>query len=454
MQQPRLPLWFLIANWALLVVAFAGGVALGNRRGIDLPSPQGRALELIHDEILRSHVEPQDSAVLLDRALAAMVDELDEYSRYVPPSEVASYVERSTGRYEGIGVLMVQHDEALVVHYPFVGSPAAAAGLLPGDRLVAVDGKPIAELPLQNRSAAASELVRGPGGTEVRLRIGRETAELDVTVARGPVQRSAVKWCQRIGEDAGLGYVHVSDFHRGVTADLRLAIARLDASAAGEPLRGLVLDLRNNGGGSLDECVAMARLFVRDGVIVSTRRRGHLLDEQKAIAAECQYPDLPLCVLVNGFSASASEVLAGALQDHGRAVVVGTRTYGKGYVNTEYTWGDLPFRLKLTTAHYFTPNGRNIDRPHRAHGQGPSADPAAGGIAPDIEAAVEKAVQEQIARGLAANEPPAPYVEGLRSVAARYGFAVPAPPRVADDPQLAQAVAALRERIAAGGKSR
>ena len=449
-QQPRLPLWFLVANWVLLVLAFAAGALLGGRqRTADLPQPQATALELIHAEILKSHVEPQDGNELLDRALEAMVGSLDEYSRYVPPAKVASYVESSTGRYEGVGMVMSQQGEDLVVLYPFVGSPAEAGGVQPGDRILSIDGKLVAELPAQGRSTAATELVRGPADSDVRLQVARASGTADLTLHRGPVQTPVVKWAHLADPDERLGYVYLSDFHPGVAAELANTIAALGTGAGGA-LRGLIVDLRFNGGGSLDECIAIANLFLPSGVIVSTRRRDQLLEEFRAEAAKCRFSELPLVLLVNEHSASASEVLAGALQDHERAGIVGVRTFGKGYVNTVYTWKDMPFRLKLTTAHYYTPKGRNIDRPHARHGSGNGSAPEvateAGGIAPDVVAAIEPAALQATLDRLATRETPAPYLAAFAAVAAKYGIPVPEPPKAAEDSQLATALQTLRQR--------
>lgn len=450
-QQQRLPLWFLVVNWALLVIAFVSGALLGSRnRAPDLPEPQATALARIHAEILRSHVDEQDGQALVDRAIAAMVDNLDEYSKYVPPAELARYLEHSTGRYEGVGMLLTQQGEELVALFPFAGSAAERAGLRPGDRILAIDGKPVAELPLENRSTAATERVRGLAGTTVQLRIGRGDERLDVTVERAPVQRQVVKWVHRPDAEAGIGYLYLSDFHPGAKAAVQAALTGLTAQA---PLRALILDLRFNGGGSLDECVAIARLFVREGTIVSMRRRDEMLEEYKADARQCTYPELPLVVLVNGHSASASEVLAGALQDHGRATIVGTRSYGKGFVNTVYSWPDLPLRLKLTTAHYYTPKGRNIDRPHHQHPDGQPAGPAptaddTGGIHPDVPIEVAKEQFVATMRQLDASEVPEAHREAFAAVARQFDLPVPGPLQPAADAQLAAALQAAKDRLA------
>ena len=437
-QHARLPLWFLIANMALVAAAFAFGNVLGGRRVANLPEPQGSALDLVFHEILRSHIDSQDPHKLLDHAIAGMVKELDPYSRYVPPSEVAQYEELNTGHYEGIGVQMGADD---VIYYPQPGSPAERAGIQPGDRILAVDGQSLESTDRRR----ISELVRGPAGTDVKLRLQRGSKTEEIVVQRGDVQKNCVKWAHLVVPEEQLGYVHLADFHPGCAKGLVDAITRLHGQ---NPLRGLVLDLRHDGGGSLDECLAIARSFLPSGLIVSQQRRdSEVVERYEAKPEHCRFPDLPLVVLVNEVSASASEVLAGALQDHARAAIVGQRTYGKGFVNTVYTWAKRDFRLKLTTGAYLTPKGRNIERRHK------HVDPTGaetGGIEPDVTVAVTRLEREAIEKVLGDPEPPSAYLEAFTTVAAALRVRVPQPPQITEDPQLAQAVATLRDRAAAG----
>ncbi|MCU0864491.1 MAG: S41 family peptidase [Planctomycetes bacterium] len=444
-QQPRLPLWFLVVNWALIAAAFCLGLLLGGRRLAELPEPQRSALELVHREILRSHVDAHDAAGLLDQAIAGMVNTLDPYSRYVPPSEVKRYEEANSGHYEGIGAQFGTHDDAVVLWYPLADSPAEAAGLLPGDLLLAVDDR---TLDGPRSRAEVTELVRGPADTTVRLRVRRDGGERVIPVRRGDVQKACVKWAHRIDAEAGLGYVHLSDFHPAAARQLLAALAELQR---GGPLRGLILDLRFDGGGSLDECIAIARAFLPGGRIVTQRRRDQTVETHDAGIGTCAHPELPLVLLVNEHSASASEVLAGALQDHGRAAIIGTRTHGKACVNTVYTWKGLDLRLKLTTGRYLTPNGRDIERHHRQppNGNGNGAAGADdGGIVPDVDVPVRPEQKALIASRLDADEPPAAFRERFVAVATRYGVTVPVPPSADGDPQLTQALTTLRERIA------
>lgn len=448
-QQPRLPLWFLVANWVLVVAAFVAGVLVGKRHIADLPDPQATALELVYNKVLQEHVEPQDGHRLLDAAIEGMLDGLDEYSHYVPPDEVARYDETSTGRYAGVGMVMHPDARGAVVCYPFPGGGAERAGLRPGDLIVAVDGTTIVGTSLDK----VAEMVRGEPDTEVRLTVQRDEAPRDVVVRRGDVQKRSVKWAQWLDAEHGLGYLYVSDFHGGAAGQMQQAIASLQAQ---RPLRGLIVDLRFNPGGSLDECVAMARLFVASGTIVSQRRRGELLEKYEASPDQCKWPDLPLVLLLNGDSASASEVFAGCLQDHQRATIVGERSYGKGCVNTIYSYRD--FRLKLTTGYYYTPNGRNVNRTHRRdpHAGSPTNGAAAkppddGGIAPDVAVPLPRDREVAVAQLLVQRqEPPEAWREAFLAAAAKWQIPVPQPLQPADDAQLAQALATLT--MAATGK--
>lgn len=446
-QQPRLPLWFLVANWALIAAAFALGALLGSRRDTPadylatLPKEQLEALAVVHSTIMKSHVEPQNDRTLLENAIKGMVRSLDPYSLYVPPADVKRYEEDNTGHYEGIGAHFEVHAGRVVLHYPLADSPAERAGLRPGDVLLAVDGAAIAR---DATHAQIVELVRGPSDTDVTLRVERDGKPFDVKVRRGDVVSPCVKWVRLLDEGERLGYVHLTDFHPGCKQQLLDAIASLQTTA---PLRGLIFDLRGDTGGNLDECIGIARAFLREGVIVSqVRRDGEIVERHEARSELCRHPDLPLVLLVNEKSASASEVLAGALQDHGRAAIVGQRTFGKGYVNTVYTWKHLPFRLKLTTGHYHTPNGRDIERHH--HAANPD-DKDAGGIAPDVAVAVDERLFATIALALADREPPPAWRDAFAEVARRYSLPIPGPLAAADDPQLAAALRTLRERIAA-----
>ncbi|MFN7670640.1 MAG: S41 family peptidase [Planctomycetota bacterium] len=446
-----LPWWFFVANWVLVAAALWLGVKLGERMASPagvvaaLPRAELEALAIVHRQIVASHVDPQDPAELLQRAIDGMVRSLDPYSRYVPPREAAQYTERNSGTYVGIGADFRTFGDEVVLMFPLAGGAAERAGLQPGDVLLAVDDVALTTPELRARIA---ERVRGASGTTVRLRLRRGEAELAVALARGEVHRPCVAWAHRLPGEDGLGYVCLGDFQPDAADEV---LAAIDALQQDGPLRGLALDLRGNGGGSLAACVALARAFVPDGLIVTqTRRDTEIVERFEAKADACRFPSLALTLLVDEGSASASEVLAGALQDHGRAAIVGERTHGKGCVNTVYTWQDRPFQLKLTTGRYRTPAGRDIERRMgRDDAGGDEAKASAvGGIVPDVAVGMTEA-ERQAARGaLRAIAPPAAHRAAYEQLAQRLGLPAPTPPRAGDDPQLAAAVATLRARAA------
>lgn len=438
-QQPRLPLWFLVANWVLIVAAFATGIYLGRARADRLPEPQRSALEIVYNEVLESYIEPIDERELLERAIAGMVDGLDEYSRYIPPSNVAGFDESSSGNYSGIGAVITALGDEVVVHFPFEDSPAEAAGLLPGDVVLAVDDEAV---DTAAERADISRLVRGAAGSEVRLTVRRGAEQLTLTVTRGDVQRPCVKWTHYADEEAGLGYVYLADFHPTAAPQLFAAIRSLEQQ---RDLRGLVLDLRFDGGGSLDQCLAIARGFLDGGVIATQHRRSGGDEVYEAKPGEALWPDLPLVLLVNEQSASASEVLAGALQDHARAAVVGARTHGKGYVNTVYSWQDRDFKLKLTTGSYRTPSGRNIERNHATDGN--PADRDNGGVPPDVAVPVDEDARSALYGRLHQIQVPPRHLDAFRALAAARGLEVAAPPDPGADRQLAAALERLRAAL-------
>jgi len=438
-QQPRLPLWFLIANPALLIAAYMLGTFTGGTRRVPLPEPQRSALELVFSEVLDSHIEPPDEHQLAERAIEGMVTGLDEYSRYIPPQSVARYDEASSGHYSGIGAVITELGGEAVVHFPFDDSPAAAAGLMPGDVLLTVDDEPI-DTAEERRGIAT--LLRGKAATEVGLSIRRGGEELEIAVVRGDVRRPCVTWAHFIDGEQGLGYAYLSDFHPTACEQLFDAIRALEAERT---LRGLILDLRYDGGGSLDQCLAIARGFLDDGVIATQQRRDATDETYRAQPGDAQWPELPLVVLVNEGSASASEVLSGALQDHQRATIVGVRTHGKGYVNTVYAWQGYDFKLKLTTGSYRTPSGRNIERNHTTSAN--PADAEKGGIFPDIAVTIPAEETTRLSELLHQIEVPETYRQQFAKLAAQHGLEVAAPPRPDADPQLRAALEALRQKL-------
>lgn len=435
---------------ALAVVSFVAvvvptGIMLWRRAFEPLPEHGLEVLRLVHHQVLEDYVEAEDPDELLTKAVQGMVSNLDRYSEFVVPEEVEEFEGRELeGTYVGIGVLLFGRFSPITVQAPLPGGPAEAAGLLPGDRILAVDGEDISTLPAEEAVDTALRLLKGPVGSAVELRIGRgEDTELAVEVARAEVVESRVKWAHLVDPGQRLGYVYVSGFQRDVTGAFDSAIESLELEAGGA-LRGLVLDLRHDPGGLLEEAIALVNRFLESGEIVSLKRRGEVVVERHFAEPErCTLPDLPLVVLIDGKTASASEVVTGALQDHGRARIVGVRSYGKGVVQSIYSWRNRDFRLKLTTSHYYTPNGRSIEKTLRREGDGE----AEGGIAPDVDVPLDPQTQQRVLWRLTRKEVSPEWLEAARVAAEEIGRELAAPLTPEEDPQLQTALDELRSLV-------
>jgi carboxyl-terminal processing protease len=312
------------------------------------------ALAEVRQLILARWVDHTDRQTLLDGALRGMTGELDPFSDYISAAELAAFDERTTGRFGGLGIYVEVQDGLVVVVAPIEGTPAWQAGILPGDLIAEVDG-----VPCEFRTPSeAVEVLKGEPGTTVELTIIRPGAEQVEVI---PVVRAVIHIQSVLGgrilED-GIGYVRITAFNSSTVDDCRAVAEELLESG----LRGLIIDLRGNPGGYLRAAVELADLFLDPGqVIVETRGRTDR-DNQSLRAESPTAIGVPLTVLLDGGSASASEILGGALRDHRRAALVGMRSFGKGSVQTLFQVQDGAAELKLTTAHYFTPNGRRIHR--------------------------------------------------------------------------------------------
>lgn len=356
-----------LALAAALSASFGAG-ALFEQRAQAIPpraSPYRRlgVLSQVMAHIENSYVDAVDEDRLIDGAIRGMVSSLDPHSSYLNPEEYALLESDTTGEFGGVGVEIDARGDYLTVIAPIPGSPAARAGVRAGDEIVSIEGRDARGLDVDE----AVRRMRGAPGTRVRVVLQRRgvSEPIRLDLVREVVHVSSVE-SRMLPE--GVGYVALKSFQDRASVEVDRALDALTREAGGT-LRGLVLDLRNNPGGLLDEAVFVADEFLPEGVIVSTRGRdGTAQDEARAHAAGTR-PGFPIVVLVNEYSASAAEILAGALQDHRRATLVGTRTFGKGSVQTVI---DLPDggALKLTIARYFTPSGRSIQ---------------AQGIAPDVQ---------------------------------------------------------------------
>nr|WP_229359036.1 S41 family peptidase [Halomonas salipaludis] len=335
--------------------------AANSTPGNELPVEDVQTFAEIFERIKRAYVDEVDDSTLLRNAMRGMLSELDPHSAYLDQDEFRTLRESTQGEFGGIGIEVGMEDGQLTVITPIDDTPASRAGLQSRDLIISVEGQSTDRMSLQE----AVNLMRGEPGTDLEITIQRrgEDSPREITLTREVIRSESVR--SELLEP-GYGYLRVSQFQNRTGEQVRQALARMEADA---PLDGLVLDLRNNPGGVLQAAVAVSDAFLDSGLIVYTE--GRLADSELSFSAnrDTAAPDVPLVVLINGGSASAAEIVAGALQDQRRAVVMGTESFGKGSVQQVMPLGNGD-GLKLTTALYYTPNGRSIQ---------------AQGIVPDVE---------------------------------------------------------------------
>ena len=359
----------LLSRSALVVlvgVALGLGLALGGAllddRGRSLPSDlsweQARLFAEVMERVKRDYIEPIDDRALVESAIRGMVADLDRHSQYLDATEFEEIRISTTGSYSGIGVEVSTVDGEIIVVTPIDGTPAQAAGIRAGDVIVAIDDLRVEQANLHQTIGK----MRGRIGTHVIVTVEREGEDkpLVFNIVRGRISVASVRYELL---QPGFGYARVSQFTESTARELSAAVdALMDEAAAdsGHMLSGLVLDLRNNPGGILDAAVEVSDLFLDDGIIVTADGR----TPESRFTHDASRGDLldgaPMVVLVNGGSASASEIVAGALQDHDRAMILGESTFGKGLVQTV-----MPLSrgraIKLTTSRYYTPSGDSIN---------------------------------------------------------------------------------------------
>jgi carboxyl-terminal processing protease len=321
-----------------------------------LPLKELRNFTEIFDRIRSSYVEPVDDKTLLQYAIDGMLSNLDPHSDYLLPEDFSELQEHTTGKFGGLGIEVGIEEGLIKVVSPIDDTPAEKAGIKAGDFIVSLDGKPVREMSLTD----AIDQMRGEPGTDIELSIRRkgEKEILEFVLTRAEIKVASVRG-ENLGD--GIGYLRITQFQDKSGPELIEAITKLQKKAAEnkEQLNGLVLDLRNNPGGVLDAAVEVSDAFLNTGLIVYTEGRISDSDFRYSATESTIAEDIPLIVLINGGSASASEIVAGALQDHKRAVIVGTQSFGKGSVQSVLPIGGNK-AIKLTTARYFTPSGRSI----------------------------------------------------------------------------------------------
>jgi carboxyl-terminal processing protease len=319
----------------------------------------------VFERVKTDYVEKPDDAKLVEGAINGMITSLDPHSRYMNDSAWREMQETTHGEFGGLGIEVTMEDGLIKVVAPMDDTPAAKAGILSGDLVTQIDDEAVQGLTLEQ----AVNKMKGPINTKTRLTIIRKGKEapIDVSIVREIIRVRPVSYHV---DGGNIGYIRVSSFNEQTTDELKKAIGDISKQIPPESLAGYVVDLRNNPGGLLDQAVSVSSAFMARGEVVSTRGRTPEETQRFTAHGGDLIKGKPLVVLINGGSASASEIVAGALHDHKRATLIGTRSFGKGSVQTIIPLGTGNGALALTTARYFTPSGRSIQ---------------AKGVAPDIE---------------------------------------------------------------------
>lgn len=353
-----------VRTFVALALGVAIGVSLSLSRGVHaekeaarddtLPWEDARLLAEVLERVKQDYVESIDDHALMESAIRGMVSALDPHSAFLDNEEYDEIRISTTGNYSGVGIEVTMEDGAVKVVAPIEGTPAARAGIHAGDVIVSIDDIPVDTAGLND----AINRMRGKPGTHVKVSVMRAGVEqpLDFVLERSNVQVHSVK--HELLEP-GFGYVRITHFSETTGSDLTRAVNALKSSSPQGRLKGLVLDLRNNPGGVLEAAVSVTDAFLDDGAIVSASGRARESKFEMDATPGDLLDGAQMVVLVNGGSASASEIVAGALKDHGRATLIGRTTFGKGSVQTVMPLSDGR-AIKLTTSRYYTPSGASI----------------------------------------------------------------------------------------------
>ena len=336
---------------AAAAVGAAGLLTFAARNDFGLGRNMEIAVNMMR-ELSLNYVDPVDPDRLMEGAAAGMVSDLDPYTEYIPEEGMQDFELLTTGKYDGIGALIRQKDDYVRIAQPYQGSPADKAGLKIGDKILSIDGKDAKGFTTEQ----VSSRLKGEPGSKVKVTVEHlDGTQQTAAIRRERIAIPGVPYAGWVAD--GIGYIRHSDFTEGCYEEMRAAIERLRTE---RPLKGLVLDYRSNGGGIMQEAVKILGMFVPKGTeVVSTKGRSEDSKQVFRTDTEPILADLPLTVLINGNSASAAEIVAGALQDLDRAVLIGQRSFGKGLVQSPRPLG-YNAMLKLTTAKYYIPSGRCI----------------------------------------------------------------------------------------------
>ena len=346
---------YLLLGGAIGVSLAIGQGVFAERNGTGtLPLDDLRTFTEVFARIKNDYVEPIEDTALLENAIRGMLSGLDPHSAYLVPDDYQELQAGTSGEFGGLGIEVGMEDGFVKVIAPIDDTPAQQAGVEAGDLVIRLDDTPVKGMSL----ADAVKVMRGKPGTDIVLTIVREgvVRPIRITITRAVIHVTSVRSRPL---EPGYGYVRISQFQLRTGESLREAVGKLREGTGDDDLKGLVLDLRNNPGGVLNAAVSVSDAFLDNGIIVYTE--GRMDDAKLTFSAKGSdiLDGIPLVVLVNAGSASASEIVAGALQDHGRAVIMGEKTFGKGSVQTILPLGNGS-ALKLTTARYYTPSGTSI----------------------------------------------------------------------------------------------
>jgi carboxyl-terminal processing protease len=344
--------------WALLVGSAARAAVSDTYRELNLFGD-------VFERVRADYVEKPDDSKLVESAINGMLAGLDPHSSYMDPKSFRDMQVQTRGEFGGLGIEVTMEDGLVKVVAPIDDTPAAKAGVMANDVITHLDDEAVQGLTLNQ----AVDKMRGPVNTKIKLTIMRKGADkpIEVSIVRDIIRVKSVRWHPEGGD---VGYIRITQFNEQTTDGLKQAINDLNAQLGADKIKGYLVDLRNNPGGLLDQAISVSDTFLEKGEIVSTRGRNPEETQRFNARPGDMTKGKPVIVLINGGSASASEIVAGALQDHKRATLIGTRSFGKGSVQTIIPLGAGNGALRLTTARYYTPSGRSIQ---------------AKGISPDIE---------------------------------------------------------------------
>jgi len=360
----RFAVYFGVAILGIAALALIAGPYLNSQVSAALDRSIYKNLKNfteVLDIVEKNYVEPVDAKNLLQGAINGMIKNLDPHSSFMTPEMYKELELETRGSFGGIGIEITIHKDVLTVVSPIEDTPAFQAGVKSGDKIMMIDGKSTKDITIMD----AVKRLRGEKGTKVTISVlrGNETKLREFVITRAIIKVVSVK--HKLLDD-GIGYVRVSSFQDKTADDLKKALREMTAKK--EPLKGIVLDLRNNPGGLLNQSIEVSDIFLKSGGIVSTKGRAKGMESKVSARDKSDEFTAPMIVMVNEGTASAAEIVSGALQDNGRALILGTQTFGKGSVQTVIPLEDGS-ALKLTTARYYTPKGRSIQ---------------AEGIAPDV----------------------------------------------------------------------